>query len=309
MVIKVFDHVLDRHGFLYVVRSIKDLKHPRTPVIYIPSGRFTGRLFENKNYIKLADETGFVFVKENFKDLLYVNPISKEEYVSVNLESITKIFDPVSKLGELMVKDSKLKDFVEILLNEGVERKDIGIIGSNLVGFENQNFHDFDFVIYGRDNFMKLRNSSFRQNLEYLTEEQKRKIAIEVGLKNNPIGLENILKITSRRQKSVMMFGNKEFSLKFADRIYEIFYDYPDLEPEKEMIFKGELIEDDSAYFPPYTYKVLTERKIKLQISTYSFAFIGSSQKGDNVEVFGTKRKGENLVTLDKPYHYLVSLK
>ena len=305
MNLRIFDHVVDGFGFIYGIRGNKKSNRPRCILLYVPTNRPSSRSLNNQWYVKITDETGFTFLKENFPDLVFRNKVTEEEYVSVKKDNIVRVFHPVVSLETLIIgrKHPELRAFCAKLNEAGVAQKDIGIIGSTLIGFDLKRFHDYDLVVFGKE-YVSVVQKMLR-NFESLDTREVSKLAVEVGLKNNPIGYDFIQRVVRRRQRSAINFQRKEFAIKFAMTPHKEKI-LPMLAPDKEICLEGRVIDDEDSCIPPYSYKVVCDQKV-FQVATYSFAFINSSYKNEPVRIFGTKRVGANLVTLDKPYHYIFS--
>lgn len=106
------------------------------------------------------------FLEEKHPKYLFSDPFSGLRFSAVPLEDVTLHYCPEDKLQSLL--DQEVRDELEkkaldlaVLLNRrsGVETRALGLTGSILIGLHNPRYSDIDFIVYGKDSSLKVRNA------------------------------------------------------------------------------------------------------------------------------------------------------
>jgi predicted nucleotidyltransferase len=143
----------------YASAKIFTSKDPRAP-----------RTGGNQHFYKFYNDEGMKLVFKKFPQYTVFHEMLGQKVVAVNPADAAEVRKPEKRLPELMeteLKD-KLVDATQRVLNtmlqqSGLSMTDFGVFGSMLHGFHHPDFSDIDFVIYG-----KSENAKMRQTLEEL---------------------------------------------------------------------------------------------------------------------------------------------
>ena len=249
-----------------------------------------------------------VFVVDNggdrFNNITHLN-YSKVKLPDLNfnklsVESLVEIFKPRDFFAKnFNLLEGVWKDIAEILI-KFVSVNNIGIFGSTLIGFEVSK--DVDFVVYGKDNEMVVRNN---------IDEIKRLVgAKDISLEHIKYQVKKYSQIHSDKNSFLEMLGNKWSSLQIGNILSTIrFVRYTSectfdlFTPGEDFIFSGEVILEESSFFPRVFY--LSKDNHKIRVITYFWAFQSCVKNGDAVVVFGSYDKNKDTIYLSKKEHYI----
>ena len=238
---------------------------------------FVSRTFmRDDNGIRIH-ESGFRYTKEAIYDV-----------IKIPKNSIVRHFDP----RQANIKSNLAgiwKLIYDQLINAGIPQSDIGIFGSTLVGFPLSK--DIDFVVYGMDNLLKVR--------EKLPSIKSRLGIFDIQLKHIEHQITKYSKrhslLTSNFEKII---PNKWSALQISDGILStIRFAFKDNEvPDKfnqHMLSEGigisvigEVIDATYSDFCPRLFTIKLGYKI-YHVSTYEWAYQSCVKKGDRVAVKG----------------------
>ncbi|PIU88630.1 hypothetical protein COS64_03275 [archaeon CG06_land_8_20_14_3_00_37_11] len=313
MFIRDFSAIEDKDGLIFTARGNNNNENIiRCCLIYVPTELPSNRVRKpDKKYFKIPDQTGYGFLSSNMFNKLYTDPITQETYPVVKVNNIVKVIDPIKSLQSILESNEypQLEEFVSHIESMRIPKQSLGIFGSVMLGFEQNNFHDFDLIVYGIKNKNKYMNSRAKLfsdfGYESVSNSELENITKNIAMKENPIGFNLMHPVSINRQLSCMVRNNDLFSIKFA---------YLPEETQKPLLFppKGDIkiegiVTDDSrAFFMPYTY-IVHNSKEEYIIQTYDFAYFSAAFKDQNVKIQGMLRKCPfaNLITVQKPYHYI----
>lgn len=153
-----------------LVFDVKGISHPADRIIafvrYVPVEFGLEDKPQRKTHLKLyALADRYDFLKKNFPDYLFQDPMGRGLLQAVTKDRISKIHDPTIRLEEIIEKnekdslETKTSEFAQYLLNSSsIEKKYLGVSGSILVNLHTK-YSDLDFVVYGRKNGLKLYNA------------------------------------------------------------------------------------------------------------------------------------------------------
>jgi predicted nucleotidyltransferase len=167
------DAVLSKEGLIFRVYGYF---HPPDAYVcdveYAPDSIYKSidpralRVKRKREFYKFYTDEGLRFVREKYPQYTIFYAPLKEFLVGVKQEDIWKVRRPDEKLRQLLEKkpgDDLLEKLQQVLgliaSKSGVRRKDFGVFGSFLHGFYHPDYSDIDFIIYGRENLKKLRET------------------------------------------------------------------------------------------------------------------------------------------------------
>jgi len=251
-----------------------------------------------------------VFSPDKFGDRF--NNITKEMYSKVIegyhiprvLGSYKKYFKPRENL------DSNFKDlrgiwkrFYNEILNCGIQKEDVGIMGSYLIGFDVKK--DVDFVVYGIENckLLKSKISSLKKNLgaTSITNEH-----IEYQINKHTRGYSrnnSFRKLLNNKWNSVQISDGILSTIRFVYKEGEILENYFNKKIVLEKIISGEVVEDLNSSFSPRSFVVRTKDRV-YTVATYLWIYQTCVKNGTKVKIKGNLRE-DNIITLDKFSHWI----
>ena len=155
MLIRPKDYiVIDDKYFFAVVSEYQEDERALTWLRYVK---------DNSGMKKLATEQVGKVVKGVYPDFVFHSQYADIELHGIPLKVIKKIYRPEETINELLessLKDGVQKDaikLIELLIEAGIEIQCLGITGSLMLKTHNEH-SDIDMVVYGRENFFKVRS-------------------------------------------------------------------------------------------------------------------------------------------------------
>ncbi len=174
-------------------------------------------------------------------------------------------------------------------IREGValRKKNIGITGSYLLGFENEN-SDIDIVAYGTKAYIKIVKNLFEiEGIERLRERDW----IKVYMKRCVRYPFRTFLFHERRKKNRGILGGHMFDILPVTKVYRI----SQVQERSFFEFKGNVLEDRHRICYPAKYNIEG-----FEVFSYDFNFLDQVREGEKAYV-----KGELEVTKDKNRVYV----
>mgnify|MGYP001070814130 CR=1 FL=1 len=167
------DAIVTREGLIFRVFGYS---HPPDAYIcdveYAPSEIFKSsnpKAFRSQRqcvFYKFYRDEGLKFVKKHHPQHLIFHEILCNDVVGVRKSDVFRVKKPDDKLRELMTMKSKdellgaLHDVLESTMKySNLSTENFGVFGSLLHDFYHPKFSDLDFVVYGREKALKLRET------------------------------------------------------------------------------------------------------------------------------------------------------
>ncbi len=310
-----YDYIQTFDDMIFIVRGDDhSIKSVHCTPVYIPNkngdhiDKRTGQ-----RYIKKVDEYpthDSIVAKLHPEYFPALNDI-KNTYV-IPVSDIKKIFHPREKTREILEDnnvDLVWKNVIKNLsLISEISLEDIGIYGSRLLNLENKD-SDVDIVIYGFDNFRKLKLHFD----DVLSASEIRKPSLQQRIKRiaswdkySVINQEKLLQMELRRWSRINVYRDEITSIRFAYDDEEI-PNRINLPPiSREVNLRGTVLDSEKTNFCPHIAKVNIKGEEVFVIS-YGFLFFSCVRDFDKVEVLGNLRIGHDntYITLDEAYHYI----
>ncbi|NWG10892.1 hypothetical protein HXY33_03960 [Candidatus Bathyarchaeota archaeon] len=117
-------------------------------------------------FYKFYEDEGIKFIEKHYPHYFVFHEMLQAKVVGVNHSNIVKVRKPDKKLAELLRK--KPQDELVAALHKALEftlqysnlsTEDFGVFGSLLHDFYHPRFSDLDFIVYGREKLVKLREA------------------------------------------------------------------------------------------------------------------------------------------------------
>ena len=171
------DGILTREGLIFRVFGYS---HP--PNAYVCDAEYaSAKIFQSKDpraprdgkdqlFYKFYNDEGMKLVAKKYPQYLVFHEMLGVKLVGVFENAISEVKKPEERLAVLLEpgpKDELILAMQRVLNtaleNSGLKTKNFGVFGSMLYGFHHPKYSDIDFVIYG-----KTENAKMRQTLEVL---------------------------------------------------------------------------------------------------------------------------------------------
>ncbi len=303
-------------GFIF---DVKGLLHPPDRVIaylrYVPDscGSRIRLGVKYRKIYRLKDRENFL--REKAPIYIFRSPFFNMEVQGVPLDRIKRIYNPQSKIRQLMelgVKDGVEREALEfaklLSVKSGVPVESMGLSGSLLVDLHNEN-SDIDLIVYGRENSLKVYRALEELMNEcdevkpYTTDELAK--LYEFRSQDTSIPFKAFLKVEGGKKIQGKFIGRSffvrflhdwnEVSEKYGDKIYE---------PIGFCTIKAEVSDDSESIFTPCRYMIssvqfLSGVKVNpAQVrEVYSFRgrFCEQARTGDIIRASGKLEKVTSL--------------
>jgi predicted nucleotidyltransferase len=167
------DAIVTREGLIFRVLGYS---HPSNIYIcdveYAPAEHFRSdnpkalRMKNDHAFYKFYEDEGWKFLRHSFPRYLIFDEMLQKKIIGVNQVDFMNVMKPdqeLQRLAKTKPKDeliASLQNALGLLTERsGLMNKDFGVFGSILCGFHHPRFSDLDFVVYGRNNVAKLRET------------------------------------------------------------------------------------------------------------------------------------------------------
>ncbi|NPA62038.1 MAG: hypothetical protein GXN95_00595 [Methanococci archaeon] len=273
------------------------------------------RKIDGRKYVKIADTSlAYKFLEKKFPKYLFYDEVNSVLMHSIPKEDIKRILKPKERLNEIVNEDQDLNELDKkcrklaiILEDYGVSLKNMGVSGSLLLKLNNEN-SDIDFVIYGKENHKKARESlkqAFEDKKLTPLSEDFWKIAYQKRIKDGTLTYEEFVFYEKRKYNRGLVDGTM-FDLLFTREWNEINEEYGDKKYNNLgfIEIEGKILNDDYAFDNPATYRVecYTNPDIK-EVVSFTHTYAGQCFKG---EEFIARGKLEEVIEGNNRYLRLV---
>lgn len=154
MLIRPKDYiVIDNKYYFAVVSEYQEDERALTWLRYVNIGNGMQKL--------KTDEAGAV-IKAVFPEFLFHSQYADIDLHGIPFDLINQIYRPENTVKNLLINTAPDKvqtdaiNLINLLINAGIKQQYLGITGSLMLNTHNDN-SDIDMVVYGRDNFYKVR--------------------------------------------------------------------------------------------------------------------------------------------------------
>jgi len=159
LIFRVFGYTHPEDGYIcdaeYASSSIFKSNDPRAP-------RSNGKNI----FFKFCEDEGWRLIENSYPQHLIFDPALQRKVIGVNTPDIAEARKPEERLEGLMnqkVTDPLITSLQTVMQKitdtSGLLTKDFGVFGSILHGFHHPGLSDLDFVVYGRDRLVGLREA------------------------------------------------------------------------------------------------------------------------------------------------------
>ncbi len=167
------DAIVTREGLIFRVLGYA---HPSNTCIcdveYAPANLFKSdnpkapRGTKGTIFYKFYEDEGWKFIKHHFPQYLIFHEALSKEILGVKHDDIAEIRKPEARLEELIAgqPEDELESTLQNVMGFVTRRsslspKDFGVFGSILHDFHHPRLSDIDLIVYGRDEFARLRET------------------------------------------------------------------------------------------------------------------------------------------------------
>jgi len=242
------------------------------------------------------------------------NHITKKRYKKVIAKNqnpeilekplIKKVFHPREHFNKNFNRLSGIwRKVPESLMRIGIDKKDIGIFGSSLIGFEIEK--DVDFVVYGKENCIKIMN-----NIDFIRKYVKaNKISEEhINYQSKKYSLfltpkNDFKKMLRNKWSSLQIAPGLLNTIRFVYKIDEMPKNIG-IKKGKKKIISGKVIDSFGTNFVPRIFYMNSDGKL-IRVLTYFWAYQSCVKNRQKVKIFGEYNKKNNTLYLSKKDHWI----
>ena len=289
MLIRPKDYIIiDDNYFFAVVSEYQEDERALTWLRYVK---------DNKEMQKLDTGKAGEIVKEQYPEFVYHSQYADIDLHGIPFTSMGKVLHPedtVESLLENAMPDKIQIDaitFLQLLIKAGVEKKYIGITGSLMLDTHNKN-SDIDMVVYGRENFYKVRTAikglMKKGELNYL---DKAFWQDAYQRRDCSISFENYQWHEARKFNKCVS-GNTKVDISMVPDEDERVKEYG---PFKKLGQKKiESIVLDDAYSYDFPARYIIDHEIINEVVSYTATYTGQAEKDERIEASGYIEQGSD---------------
>jgi predicted nucleotidyltransferase len=279
-------HFITKDNLIFTTRGDHHEKgYIRAAAIYFPN-KNGEKFIKRIKFEKEIDEFGDGYLKAMKPE--YVRNDDEGNYILVPKKDILKVFEPYKALPKQKIKIKRKFYGLLRILRKIVPKKDIGLIGSYLIGFANKS-SDIDIIVRGKENMKKIKKNMplILDNLNsknFLNEKKKIKSIIKYENKYNKEN-NDFSEMIDRRWPTISN-NNYLTKIRFSYDKKEC----PEIRFNKfkeEIKIEGIVIDDIGTNFMPRSFIIKSKNK-KFIIYTYFWDFTYCVKKGDFITVKGS---------------------
>jgi hypothetical protein len=284
------DYIVDKDYKIHIVRGYNNTKNILTNLVFEPSieGRYNS-LFK-KNYNKVINKN----IMPSF--------LSKKDvkFIFIPKENFSLIYKKI--------KGTIWGEIVDNLIDLGIKKRDIGIFGSTLVGFDI--IKDVDFVVYGIKNYLKIRKNIEKLKSKLKVKDiSKKHISYQIKKHTKKFSKKNDFHLMLRNKWSSMQINKKVLStIRFVYNKDEVPKDI-EIKKGKEITISGKVLESWRTDFSPRIFKTLTKDGKIYRILTYFWIYQSCVKDGQFVKIKGELNSKNNTIYLSKFKHWIRVIK
>lgn len=230
----------------------------------------------------------------------------------VPLEDILEVFHPRNKIKQFKQewKGSVWHDIFSYLTERlGIPESDMGIFGSYLVDLnrdeKGQHVKDVDFVVYGLENFSKVKNGMEdllkHFGFSHISKEHIVYHQEKFGKLFNE-KINSFEKTLANKWSSIQIESGLLNTLRFVYKAEEVPVNPIATEAERPIAIQGIVEDSDGANFMPRVFSVWAGKKL-YTIVTYFWAFQACVKNGEEVLIIGNLHKNSAVISVDSGEH------
>lgn len=276
------DFIQTKEGLIFAVVS------------YLPHdgkvGCFLRYVVEESRWGKVSTEQANRLLHESYPQYCYRSEQFDTTFHAVEVADIVQHYQPEQRLQTVLQQkpqdkiEEKLQQLIPILVRFGAECDVLGLTGSMLINQQREN-SDIDLVIYGRDNFHKVR-----QSVERAVAEGQIDILNDVLMADNfqrrlgELSFDDFAWHENRKFNKAAIEGTK-FDIGMVCLSDEIEHDNKQYEKQGCRTFIATVIDDHRAFDFPAVYVV--DDELTPEIVSFTHTYVGQAKKNEKIEVSG----------------------
>jgi len=281
------DFIQTQEGFVFAVVE-QGLEEGKVLCFlrYIPKG---------DAWVKVSTHEANAFLKQNAAQYLFYSKEKSAHLHAVSIHDIAIHHSPKNRLQQVLVKTRP--DLIEqdcialsrLLLEQGVSLDSMGVTGSLLIGAQNAN-SDIDLVIYGRENFHRIRecikNLIAAQKLGAL---QDKDWLDSYARRSCDLSLQDYVWHEQRKFNKALI-NNRKFDLNLIEEAVEsssVLYT-----KQGEIVIQAQVVDVQYAFDYPARF-LLKHEKIS-EVLCYTATYTGQAEKNEWIEVSGALEVGSD---------------
>lgn len=253
----------------------------------------------------------------NNQKIFKLYPYYRHKFIPRNIPLVPKneiieTFKPREKLKDFLKKEKGtiwFKIYQAISEIGGVPSKDIGIFGSYLIELSHNTkgdqAKDIDFVIYGIDNCLKIKNK-IEEILNFLgakhiSEDHINYHQQKFGAEFNP-RINSFKKTLARKWSAIQIAKGLLATIRFVYQDYEIPPNPLSSSVKKPAQVEGMVIDDFGTNFMPRVFSIQKNNKT-YRVVTYFWGFQEAVKNGDRTLITGNLHQDDVTISIDSIEH------
>ncbi len=267
--------------FFAVVSDIQEDERVLTFLRYIK---------DEKGMHKLSTKKAQKYIEGSFPDFAFHSQYADIELHGIPLKSISCIYRPEETVIKLQDMDNPdaiqadAKKMIQLLVDAGIEKKNIGITGSLMLDSQNPE-SDIDMVVYGRDIFFKIR-TLIRQYIETGALSDLTHTDWEDAWQRRDCELNiDEYKKYEKRKFNKCVCGNTKVDFTMIPLAGEAVDENRQFKKLYKENIIANVIDDTFAFDFPARFYI--DHDMIEQVVVYTATYIGQAEKGDKIEVAG----------------------
>ncbi len=285
-----------------IVFTTRGFYHPERKIKAIPLYKQS----LNGGLEKSVDEFGDKWFYQTHPSWIQESSFGRGIFVPTS--EITETYDPF-KSEEIIkrMEDEVAIQIISFLQEIGIDKKDIGLLGSYLF-YTGRKPHDVDLIVRGKDN-LNLVKDSFKKLLTSIdgrnspSEEYIRKSIPRYEEKYNS-NFNDFVGMIRRRWPTIRVPGKFFGKIRFTYKINEV----PILEPPlgevaANRVISGRVIEDSGTSFMPRHFQMKSDGQ-QIRVLTYFWDYSYCVKRGDKTVLRGDYYPENQMFILSNPKHH-----
>lgn len=308
-----------------LIFEVKGVVHPKDRIIayvrYVPNTVSSKPKFRKIYDLSEREK----FLKENFSEYLWFSEAHDRILQSVPYKRVSQILEPVEHMDQIRKDSSALSistsKLVDLLLEyTGIDRRDIGVTGSQLVGVA-QETSDIDLIVFGEsvcdEFYTKLKNNF--EEIPGIERYSGKLLDEHLNFRwGSLVEYYNTLREIEREKILQGVFETHQFFIRLVKRRQDVTESFGQIVSKNSELKEVQclILDDRESIFTPCVYIVesLDFPELK-QIISFRGRFTEHVSKGDSVKAKGrlesvvdtsTGEKYQQLVLGENPTDYMI---
>lgn len=253
-------------------------------------GCFLRYIAEGEQWKKVDTEQANQLLLQHYPHYLYQSDQFDASFHAVEIKDIVEHHQPEKRLTAVLQREArdhiehKLQQLVPILVRFGADIEGLGLTGSMLIGQQQAN-SDIDFVVYGRNEFQKIRRAVQQAVDEGLLENLSMELMEDnFNRRAGELSFDDFTWHENRKFNKAAIDGTK-FDIGMVCLLDEFEHDKKQYQKQGTRTVITKVVDDHRAFDFPAIY--LVDDEMTPEIVSFTHTYVGQAKAGEVVEVSG----------------------